>query len=73
VVPATAGILARWGRKGLLEKDLVLDIVERLGKLVEEKPSAEVIYTRQDDCYLPSKSGPQQTDMCVSCCVRFGV
>ena len=47
------------GRKGLLEKDLVLDIVERLGKLVEEKPGAEVIYTRQDDCYLPSKSAPQ--------------
>ncbi|MCU1299419.1 MAG: hypothetical protein JWO91_3697 [Acidobacteriaceae bacterium] len=41
------------GRKGLLEKDLVLDIVERLGKLVEGKLDAEVIYTRQDDTYLP--------------------
>ena len=41
------------GHKGWPEKDLVLDIVERLGKLVEEKLSAEVIYTRRDDCYLP--------------------
>jgi N-acetylmuramoyl-L-alanine amidase len=41
------------GRKGLLEKDLVLDIVQRLGKLVESKLRADVIYTRQDDSYLP--------------------
>jgi N-acetylmuramoyl-L-alanine amidase len=39
------------GRKGLLEKDLVLDVVQRLGKLVEEKLGADVIYTRQDDSY----------------------
>jgi N-acetylmuramoyl-L-alanine amidase len=41
------------GRKGLLEKDLVLDIVNRLGKLIEGGLDAEVIYTRQDDTYLP--------------------
>ncbi|MGH9515475.1 MAG: N-acetylmuramoyl-L-alanine amidase [Terriglobales bacterium] len=41
------------GRKGLLEKDLVLDVVERLGKLIEQKLGADVIYTRQDDEYLP--------------------
>jgi len=40
------------GRKGLLEKDLVLDIVERLGKLVENRLSAAVIYTRTDDNYV---------------------
>jgi len=40
------------GRKGLLEKDLVLDVVQRLGKLIEEKLGADVIYTRQDDSYL---------------------
>jgi len=40
------------GRKGLLEKDLVLDIVERLGKLVEKRLSAAVIYTRTDDNYI---------------------
>ena len=41
------------GRKGLLEKDLVLDIVHRLGGMIEKKLGAEVIYTRQDDSYLP--------------------
>ncbi len=41
------------GRKGLLEKDVVLDIVRRLGKLVANRLGAEVIYTRQDDTYLP--------------------
>jgi N-acetylmuramoyl-L-alanine amidase/putative methionine-R-sulfoxide reductase with GAF domain len=40
------------GRKGLLEKDLVLDIVERLGKLVEKRLAASVIYTRMDDNYV---------------------
>jgi len=41
------------GRKGLLEKDLVLDIVSRAGKLVESRLGAEVVYTRQDDTYIP--------------------
>ena len=41
------------GRKGLLEKDLVLDIVQRLGKLIETRLGTQVIYTRQDDSYLP--------------------
>lgn len=41
------------GRKGLLEKDLVLDIVDRLGKLVQSKLGAEVIYTRRNDTYIP--------------------
>jgi N-acetylmuramoyl-L-alanine amidase len=40
------------GKKGLLEKDLVLDIVGRLGKLLESKLGAQVIYTRQDDSYI---------------------
>jgi N-acetylmuramoyl-L-alanine amidase len=40
------------GRKGLLEKDLVLDIVSRAGKLVESRLGAEVVYTRQDDTYI---------------------
>lgn len=40
------------GKKGLLEKDLVLDIVQRLGKLLETKLGAQVIYTRQDDSYV---------------------
>jgi len=41
------------GRHGLLEKDLVLDIVGRLGKLLENRLGAEVIYTRADDDYVP--------------------
>jgi N-acetylmuramoyl-L-alanine amidase len=41
------------GRRGLLEKDLVLEIAERLGKLLESRLGADVIYTRQDDNYIP--------------------
>ena len=41
------------GRRGLLEKDLVLEIAERLGKLLETRLGMEVVYTRQDDNYIP--------------------
>ena len=41
------------GRRGLLEKDLVLEIAQRLGKLLESRLGSEVIYTRQDDSYVP--------------------
>lgn len=41
------------GRDGLMEKDLALDIVRRLGKLVQTRLGAEVIYTRTDDDYVP--------------------
>lgn len=41
------------GRKGLLEKDLVLDVVQRLGDLLSKRLNAEVVYTRQDDTYVP--------------------
>jgi N-acetylmuramoyl-L-alanine amidase len=59
------------GRKGLMEKDLVLDIVERLGKLVQNRLGAEVIFTRQDDTYLPLEKRTEianlaQADMFVS-------
>ena len=40
------------GRKGLLEKDLVLDIASRAGRLVESRLGAEVVFTRQDDTYI---------------------
>jgi N-acetylmuramoyl-L-alanine amidase len=40
------------GRKGLEEKDLVLDIVQRLGGLLERRLNAKVTYTRQDDSYI---------------------
>jgi N-acetylmuramoyl-L-alanine amidase len=41
------------GPHGLLEKDLVLDIALRLGKLIETRMGAEVIYTRSDDTFIP--------------------
>jgi len=41
------------GPKGLLEKDLVLDVAQRLGKLIEDRMAAEVIYTRTDDSFVP--------------------
>jgi N-acetylmuramoyl-L-alanine amidase len=41
------------GPNGLLEKDVVLDISLRLGKLIEDKLGAQVIYTRTDDSYVP--------------------
>lgn len=41
------------GPNGLLEKDLVLDVALRLGKLLEQKLGAEVVYTRHDDTFIP--------------------
>jgi len=41
------------GRRGLLEKDLVLEIAQRLSKLLETRLGAEVILTRNDDNYIP--------------------
>lgn len=41
------------GPHGLLEKDLVLDVAQRVGALIEERMGAEVIYTRSDDSYVP--------------------
>ncbi len=59
------------GRKGLMEKDLVLDIVTRVGTLVQNRLGAEVIYTRRDDNYLPLEKRTEianlaQADMFVS-------
>jgi N-acetylmuramoyl-L-alanine amidase len=41
------------GPHGLVEKELVLDVAQRVGKLVEERMNAEVIYTRSDDTFIP--------------------
>ncbi|MGD0570151.1 MAG: N-acetylmuramoyl-L-alanine amidase [Candidatus Sulfotelmatobacter sp.] len=41
------------GRRGLLEKDLVLEIAQRLGMLLESRLGAQVILTRNDDNYIP--------------------
>lgn len=41
------------GPGGLLEKDLVLDVAQRLGRLIEQKMGSQVIYTRTDDTFVP--------------------
>ena len=41
------------GPNGLMEKDLVLDVALRLGRLLETRLGADVIYTRDDDTFIP--------------------
>ena len=41
------------GPGGLEEKDLVMDVSKRLGKLLETRLGAQVIYTRSDDTFIP--------------------
>ncbi len=41
------------GPNGLMEKELVLDVALRLGKLVTEQLGTEVVYTRPDDTFIP--------------------
>jgi N-acetylmuramoyl-L-alanine amidase len=41
------------GPNGLEEKDLVLDVGRRLGKLLETRLGAQVVYTRKGDTFIP--------------------
>jgi N-acetylmuramoyl-L-alanine amidase len=41
------------GPGGLEEKDLVLEVGRRLGKMLETRLGAEVVYTRKDDTFIP--------------------
>ena len=41
------------GPTGLEEKDLVLDVSKRLGKLLQTRLGAEIVYTRKDDTFIP--------------------
>ena len=41
------------GPNGLEEKDLVLDVSKRLGKLLATRLGAVVVYTRGDDTFIP--------------------
>jgi N-acetylmuramoyl-L-alanine amidase len=50
------------GPRGLLEKDLVLDVAKRLGELVRTRMGAEVIYTRTDDTYVPLEARTQMAN-----------
>jgi N-acetylmuramoyl-L-alanine amidase len=41
------------GPGGIEEKDVVLDVALRLGKLLKQRLGADVIYTRDDDTFVP--------------------
>ena len=41
------------GAEGIEEKDVVLDVALRLGKLLHDRLGAEIIYTRSDDTFIP--------------------
>ncbi len=41
------------GPNGLMEKDLVLDVALRLGKLITQQLGAQVVYTRSGDVFIP--------------------
>jgi N-acetylmuramoyl-L-alanine amidase len=59
------------GPDGLLEKDLVVDVGRRLGKLLDTRLGAEVVYTRKDDTFIPLETrtaiaNQEQADLFVS-------
>ena len=59
------------GPSGLLEKDLVLDVSLRLGRMLKGKMGADVIYTRDDDTFIPLETrtaiaNQQQADLFIS-------
>jgi N-acetylmuramoyl-L-alanine amidase len=59
------------GPNGLEEKDLVLDVALKLGKLLENKLGAEVVYTRDDDTFIPLETrtaiaNKEQADLFIS-------
>ena len=59
------------GPNGLLEKDLVLDVARRLGRLLEARLGAEVVYTRRDDTFVPLETrtaiaNREQADLFIS-------
>lgn len=52
--PGTVGV------GGVYEKDVVLDVTKRLGRLIEKRmPDVEVIYTRNEDRFLSLKERTQ--------------
>jgi len=59
------------GPHGLLEKDLVLDVSRRLGKLLRSRLGADVVLTRRDDSFIPLETrtaiaNQEQADLFVS-------
>jgi N-acetylmuramoyl-L-alanine amidase len=56
---------------GLTEKDLVLDVAQRLGRLLKTRMGAEVVYTRSDDSFVPLETrtaiaNQEQADLFIS-------
>jgi len=56
---------------GLTEKDLVLDVAQRLGRLLQTRMGAEVVYTRSDDSFVPLETrtaiaNQEQADLFIS-------
>jgi len=41
------------GADGIQEKDVVLDVALRVGRLLHDRLGAEIIYTRSDDTFIP--------------------
>jgi N-acetylmuramoyl-L-alanine amidase len=59
------------GPNGLEEKDLVLEVGRRLGKLLETRLGAEVVYTRKNDTFVPLETrtaiaNQQRADLFIS-------
>ena len=59
------------GPDGLMEKDLVLDVSKRLGKLLQARLGAQVVFTRRDDTFIPLETrtaiaNQEQADLFVS-------
>jgi N-acetylmuramoyl-L-alanine amidase len=59
------------GPNGLQEKDLVLEVGRRLGKLLESRLGAEVVYTRKNDTFIPLETrtaiaNQQRADLFIS-------
>jgi len=59
------------GPNGLQEKDLVLEVGRRLGKMLETRLGAEVVYTRKDDTFIPLETrtaiaNQQRADLFIS-------
>ena len=59
------------GPNGLMEKDLVLDVALKLGKMLEDRLGAEVVYTRDDDTFIPLETrtaiaNKEQADLFIS-------
>jgi N-acetylmuramoyl-L-alanine amidase len=59
------------GPNGLKEKDLVLEVGRRLGKMLDSRLGAEVVYTRKNDTFIPLETrtaiaNQQRADLFIS-------